>query len=62
MSHDFLFDDSFMILHIDLVTCYRFTDLRVKTVHDKLTITVSKLGTRLKIVKNTIFNFYIELA
>ena len=37
-----------------------FTDLRVKTDYDKLTITVLKVGTRL--LKIRLFYFCIELA
>ena len=38
----------------------RFTDLRVKTDYDKLTITVSNVGTRL--LKIRLFYFHIELV
>ena len=37
-----------------------FTDLRVKTDYDKLTIIVSKVGTRL--LKILLFYFFTELA
>ena len=55
-----LLDDSFIILHINLVTYCGSQNLRIKTDYEKLTITVSKVCTRL--LKIRLFYFYIKLA